>query len=132
MLEAIPAWHVPNEWATIGPTLAKAIERDPCRDAWAVLDQAMSGDLDFWRVGGSLAGYLVTQTIGKTFWVIYVAGHGGSINEKRELMTTVEQQARKAQCSEVKFEGRDWRKVFPDYSARQTPDGRWHFRKSIA
>ncbi len=133
MLEAIPAWHIPHEWATIGPTLARAIERDPLRDVWAVLDQAMSCDLDFWRVGGSLAGYLVTQVTAKprTFWIIYVAGRGGSIDEKRELMTTIEDEARKERCREIKFEGRDWRFVFPDYSATQSADGRWHFRKVL-
>ncbi len=126
-MQQISAWHVPQRWATIGPALAKAIERDPQRDVWTVLDQAMSADLDFWQVAND--GYLVTQQTGRTFWVIYVAGRGGSIAHKRELMEQIEQTAKAAGCSSVKFEGRDWRKVFPDYSATKAADGRWHFVK---
>jgi hypothetical protein len=135
MLTHIPASDVPSEWATIGPALSKAIALDPERDGWRVLDMAVTGNLDFWRIGGSLAGWMVTQVhrerLKRALWVIYVAGRGGSIDEKRELMRLVERQAKESRCSEVRFEGRDWRKVFPDYSASQTPDGRWHFRKRV-
>lgn len=134
MLEQIPAWHIPDEWATIGPALAPAIARDPQRDAWTVLDQAISCDLDFWRVGGALAGWMVTQVTPapRTFWVIYVAGRGGSIDDKRDLMQLVEMKARERRCSVVRFEGRDWRKAFPDYTAIRGKDGRYHFRKALA
>lgn len=137
MMQSIPASHLPYEWETIGPALSRAIELDPERDAMHVLGQGLAGELQFWRVAGSLAGFLVTQvcrvpdSTKRALWVIYVAGQGGSIRQKRELMALVEAQAHVARCSEVRFEGRDWRRVFPDYSARQSADGRWHFRKGI-
>lgn len=137
MLESIPAARLPYEWETIGPTLARAIALDPERDAMHVLGQGLAGELQFWRVGGSLAGFLVTQvcrvpgSLKRALWVIYVAGMGGSIRDKRELMELVELQALKQRCGEVRFEGRDWRFVFPDYSANRSADGRWHFRKRL-
>lgn len=137
MLESIPASRLPHEWETIGPSLARAIALDPKRDGMHVLMQGMAGELQFWRVGGSLAGFVVTQvcrvpgSLKRALWVIYVAGRGGSLHDKRELMAIIEGEARKARCSVVKFEGRDWRKVFPNYSASQTADGRWHFSKQV-
>lgn len=136
MLQAIPASRLPHEWETIGPALSRAIELDPKRDAMHVLEQGLAGELQFWRVGGPARGFMVTQvcreeTFRKALWVIYAQGMGGSLTDKRELMALIEDEARKARCSAVRFEGRNWRKVFPDYSAVQSADGRWNFRKGI-
>lgn len=137
MLQSIPAARLPHEWETIGPALSRCIDLDPERDAAHVFVQGVAGELQFWRVAGSLAGFLVTQvcrepgSLKRALWVIYVAGQGGSIKDKRELMDIIELHAIKARCGEVRFEGRDWRKVFPDYSASQSADGRWHFRKRL-
>jgi len=131
MLQPFPAWHVPDEWAAIEATLRPAIERDPQRDSWRVLDQAMSCDLDFWRIDGQLTGWAVTQTLRPVFWVIYVGGCGGSIQQARDDMRLLEDEARKARCSIVKFRGRDWRRVFPNYHAKRLEDGRWEFRRTI-
>lgn len=131
MLTQIPAWHVPDNWSAISAALAPAIARDPQRDAWTVLDQAVSCDLDFWEVEAPLAGFVVTQKDKRTFWVIYAGGQGGSFAEKRALMREIEQTAKAANCTEVKFEGRDWRKVFPDYEASKSADGRFHYRKRL-
>lgn len=137
MLQSIPAATLPHEWETIGPALSRAIELDPKRDTTRAFEQGLAGELQFWRVGGSARGFVVTQvcrmpkTLRKALWVIYAEGTGGSLTDKRELMKLIEDEGRKAKCSEVKFEGRDWRKVFPGYSANQSADGRWHFRRSI-
>jgi hypothetical protein len=137
VLEPIPAARLPHEWETIGATLGPAIHLDPKRTWFDALGQGLRGELQFWRVGGSLSGFLVTQvcrvpdTLRRALWVIYVAGHGGSIADKRALMETIEHQARTSRCNTVAFEGRDWRRVFPDYAAYQTADGRWHFRKAV-
>jgi len=101
------------------------------RDTWTVLDQAVRGGLDFWRLTGATRGWVVTQKDKRTLWVIYAAGQGGSLNDKRDLMALIEAKARDLKCNELRFEGRDWRKVFPDFSAHQTPDKRWHFRKAL-
>lgn len=131
MLTHIPVWHIPCQWENIGRVLRKAVELDPRRDMWTVFDQAMSCELDFWRVGGALDGYLVTQTMRPVLWVIYVAGRGGSMADKRRLMAEIEDHARRIGCDTVKFEGRDWRRVVPEYSAQASDDGRWHFYKRL-
>ncbi len=133
MLTPILASRLAYEWDEISTALAKAVRLDPKRDMIRVLGQGLEGSLQFWRGDG----YIVTQmerqagTLRKTFWIIYASGKGGSIASKRELMSELEQKARKAKCSEIRFEGRDWRRVFPDFNAHRTDDGRWHFRKGL-
>ena len=131
MLEQIVPSRLPHEWETIGPALAPAIALDPSRDGWTVLDNALSGHWQFWRVGGSQRGYIVTERLNGCLWLIYAAGNGARLTDKRNLMRMLEQIGRESGCSEVRFEGRDWRKVFPDYDAHKGADGRWHYLKRI-
>lgn len=134
-LTALPPSRIPHEWEAIRGALKRAIERDPGRKWFDVLAQALSGALTFWRVPG---GYLATQmtrepgTMRRAWWVIYAGGFGGSLADKRALMGEIEAEASRHRCTEVRFEGRDWRKVFPDYQARKGADGRWNFRKALA
>lgn len=135
MLTPIPPSRVLDEWGAINADLKRAMERDPGRDWLDILGQAIAGDLRFWRVTGATAGYLATQVTGqhgrRVFWVIYAGGMGGTMADKRLAMAAIEQQARDARCSELRFEGRDWRRVCRDYRADKGPDGRWNFRKRL-
>jgi hypothetical protein len=122
-----------REWERIVPVLAPAVRLDPKRTILDVLGHALRQDMAFWRVSGEANGYLVTQITGKrTFWVIYAAGVSGGVAMMRGLMAEIEHIARHSHCAEVRFEGRDWRKILPDYRARKGADGRWHFRKALA
>lgn len=133
-MERIPASRVLHDWGTIRADLSKAIEADPKRDWMDVLGQAIAGQLTFWRVGGG-RGHLATQItrVGtrRTWWVIYAGGEGGTISDMRAVMDLVVHEARKAKCFDLRFEGRDWRKVFPDCQATLGADGRWLFRKVL-
>lgn len=133
MLEKIPASRVLHDWSAIRADLAKAIESDPLRDWMDVLGQAIAGQITFWRAGdkGHLATQITKAGPRRTWWVIYAGGQGGSLSDKRALMDLVEHEARKARCFDLRFEGRDWRKVFPDYSASRDAAGRWHYRKVL-
>jgi hypothetical protein len=138
LLTPIPPSRVLHEWDAISADLKKAIDRDPGRTWMTVLGQAIAGQLQFWRVGGAASGYLATQvtrqpgSLKRLFWVIYVGGRGGSLNDWRGLMAMVELHAVNARCCEVRFEGRDWRRVLPEYDAHRGDDGRWNFRKVLA
>lgn len=132
MLHYIEPKRLPYEWETIGPALAPAIDLDPVRDSWTVLDNAMSGHWQLWRLGGSLRGYVVTECLNGSLWIIYAAGNGAGLADKRELMRMFEALARSIGCEDLRFEGRDWRRVFPDYEARKGNDGRWNYRKKVS
>jgi len=129
-LVAVPIAAIPQEWPKIAAVLAPAIDRDPKRDAWEVMGELFSGGMRLWRGADGASGYVVTQQVGTVFWVIYAAGAGHSLTGLRELMTAIEGMARAAGSMFVRFEGRDWRRVFPDYKARLKA-GRWHFRKAL-
>lgn len=138
MLHPIPPARVLHEWGAISADLKRAMERDPGRNWLDILGQAISGELSFWCVGGPTAGYLTAQivreprTLRRTFWVVYGGGDAGSLEDKRQTMKMIEDVARAKKCTEVRFEGRPgWRKAFPDYVARQSEDGRWHYRKTL-
>lgn len=137
MLTPIPPSRILHEWDAIAADLKRAFARDPKRNWMDILGQAIAGDLRFWRIEDFGTGYLATQitrlpgTLKRVFWVIYVGGRGGSMHDWRALMSIIELVAVKDRCSELRFEGRDWRKPFPDYQATKTPDGRWHFRKAL-
>lgn len=129
-LVAVPIEAIPQEWPKIAAVLAPAIDRDPKRDAWEVMGELFSGGMRLWRGSDGASGYVVTQHLGSTLWVIYAAGAGHSLIGLRELMGIIEEKARRLDCTLVRFEGRDWRRVFPDYVARLKA-GRWHFRKVL-
>lgn len=130
LMEVIwPPVLLAREWSRIAAALKPAIEQDPKRDWFDVAGELLTGRLQAWRVTG---GYLVTEINDNgPLWVIYVAGRGGSLDDKRAMLGELETIGRKARCTEVRFEGRDWRKVFPDYAATQDDAGRWHFVKEL-
>ena len=70
-----------------------------------------------------------SSTNRRTFWIIYAGGLGGGIRRMRGSMDHLMWQARKERCASVQFQGRDWRKVFPDFNASFS-DGVWHYRKA--
>jgi hypothetical protein len=132
MLRHVSPERLPYEWETIGPVLAPAIALDPARDMRTVQDNALSGHWHLWHVGGSQRGYVVTECLDRTMWIIYAAGNGAGIADKRALMKMFEALALSIGCEDVRFEGRDWRRVFRDYEARKGDDGRWNFRKKVS
>lgn len=137
MLEHIPPARVLHEWGAISADLKRAMDRDPGRNWMDILGQAISGELAFWRVRDFADGYLVTQvtrepgTMRRVWWIIYAGGSAGCFDDKRAVMEMIEDKARSMKCSEVRFEGRDWRKIYPTYQARKGADGRWNFRRTL-
>ena len=128
MLEPIPSARLPYEWETIGPVLSPAFEQDDERDAVDLVGLMFDGRVTFWRVTG---GYVVTQKVGTTLWILYAGGKGGGLRNMRELLALIEHKARELRCREVKFQGRDWRRIARGYHAYHRPDGRWEFRKGL-
>lgn len=133
MITAIPPSRVLHEWAAISAGLSNAWRRDPKRHWMDVIGQAIAGQLQFWRVTGDGDGFIateITRAAGRrTLWVIYAGGRAMGLRAMRRLLETVEIIALRQSCDVVRFEGRDWRKVCPDYKAVQSDDGRWHFQK---
>ncbi len=130
MLDLVwPEWRVAREWPLIAKTIAKAVALDRKRDWFDVAGNLLKGTLQAWKVKG---GYVVTEINKRgTFWVIYAAGEGGSFADKRAMMAELEGIGKQMGCTDAQFEGRDWRKVFPDYEATKDASGRWHYRKEL-
>lgn len=128
MLEAIPASRLPYEWETIGPVLSPALERDSERSTWDRLDLMFDPRVRFWRV--STGGYIVTQQVKTTLWVLYAAGNGGGLRNMRDLLALIEHKARELRCRDIRFEGRDWRRIARGYLWHRS-NGRHHFRKAL-
>jgi hypothetical protein len=126
-----------GEWERIVSVLSPAVIRDPKRKLIDLMGLALSGQMSFWKVQGEARGYIVTQltrsrqTKRKTFWVIYAGGISGGLAVMRDLMQGFEHLARANGCNDMKFEGRDWRKVLPGYAAHRSNDGRWKFRRVL-
>lgn len=135
MLEKLAPATVLHEWDAICADLRRVIHLDPHRTLADVLDEAMSGDMRFWRVSEPSKAYVATRVVRDTgsgrraFWIVYAGGWGGGIRRMRGSMDLLMWQARKERCALVRFQGRDWRKVFPDFSASFS-DGVWHYRKA--
>ena len=135
MLERLPPSRVLHEWDAICTDLRRVIHLDAKRSLSDVLGQAIAGELQFWRVTEPSSVYVATQvtrdstTSRRTFWIIYAGGLGGGIKRMRGSMDLLMWQARKERCASVQFQGRDWRKVFPDFIASFS-DGVWHYRKA--
>lgn len=135
MLERLPPARVLHEWDAICKDLRRVIHLDAKRSLSDVLGQAIAGELQFWRVTEPSSAYVATQvtrdrtTSKRTFWIIYAGGLGGGIKRMRGSMDLLIGQARKERCASVRFQGRDWRKVFPDFNA-SFADGVWHYRKA--
>lgn len=125
------------EWESIIATLREAVKRDPKRKLIDLMGLGFRGEMAFWRVQGEAAGYIVTQmtrrpkSFKRTFWIIYAGGVSGGFQMARNLMAGFEKIATENECDEVRFEGRDWRKVLRDYNGYKGPDGRWNFRKEL-
>ena len=128
MLNPIPSHRLPYEWETIGPALSPAMRQDRGRSTWDKLDLMFDPSVRFWRTTG---GHIVTQQVGKTLWVLYAAGEGRSVAHMRELLALIEYQARQMRCREIRFEGRDWRRIARGYLSHRSDDGRYHFRKAL-
>ena len=128
MLDPIPAHRLPYEWETIGPALSPATSLDPARNSWDKLDLFFDPTVQYWRVR---SGLVVTQQDKRTLWILYASGHDQGLRQMRETLALIEHKARELKCREVKFEGRDWRRIARGYASHQTADNRWHFRKAL-
>lgn len=129
MIEAIwPPIRLTREWERFATIIRPALTRDKRHDWFEIAGRLRIGTLQAWRVPG---GYLVTDMGPEALWVIYAAGKGGSLADKRALLAEVETIARTAGCPRVRFENRKgWRRIAPDYDARFS-DGRWHYVKDL-
>jgi hypothetical protein len=129
VIEAIwPPIRLTREWERLASVIGPAVRRDKKHDWFEIAGRLLIGTLQAWRVPG---GYLVTELGHEALWVIYAAGKGGSLKDKRALLAEVETIARKAGCRRVRFENRKgWRRVATDYTAT-FGDGRWQYVKEL-
>lgn len=137
MLTLLAPARVLHEWGAISADLGRAMKGDPKRNWMDILGQAVSGQLQFWRVQDFGHGYIATQitrepeAFKRVLWIVYAGGSAGGYDDKRAIMEIIEMLALQSKCYELRFEGRDWRKIYPDYQAKKGADGRWHFRKAL-
>jgi hypothetical protein len=128
MLTPVPVARIPHEWDRIVTALKPAVDRDPKHNLDHLLRDCMSGLLRMWRVTEG-DGYLVTQTDAGVFHLIYVGGVSLGLRSMKRLLEALEMIAVSRQCKEVRFEGRDWRRIASGYNASKDDDGRWQFSR---
>lgn len=134
MMHKMAGVRVLHDWEEIAADLQKVIHLDAKRSMIGVLGEALAGRLQFWRMASPSEGYVATQVTKdrqkRTFWIIYAGGKGRGITQLRQSMAEIAWQARKERCQEIRFQGRDWRRVFPEFAASFS-DGIWHYRKAL-
>lgn len=127
MLQPIPSHRLPYEWETIGAVLSPAFEQDGDRTPLDIAGLMFDKRVTFWRVP---CGYVVTQKVGRTLWILFAGGHDQTLTGMREALALIEHKASELRCREVKFQGRDWRRIARGYTHTQS-DGRHFFRKAL-
>lgn len=136
MLLQIPVARLPHEWEAIAHDLRRALKFSRDWSETELLICGLKGSVQFWRVTNSSEGYVATQVTEKgkrrTFWVLFAGGVGGGISAMRDVMDELRQVAQRSGCADVRFKGRDWRRVFPEFTAMREIGGRWAFRKAVS
>lgn len=112
-------WH---EW--MGALLEKAVVHDDLRTMTDVFSELVKGRFRAWVVDASgVFGVVVTSLeeapSGRRFWVNYAAGRTGGLRSMRRVIRELEHIARDMNAHEVRLQGRDWRRVLPDYDATE-------------
>lgn len=126
MLYPVKAADVPllwHEW--MGAEIERAVIHDNLRTLSDVFAELVRGRFRAWVVNDQpeAFGVLVTSIeeppTGRRFWVNYAAGRTGGLASMRRIMRQVEHIARDMNATEVRLQGRDWRRVLTDYEATE-------------
>jgi hypothetical protein len=125
------------DWERIGALLAPAIKQDDQRQDSDVFRDLMAGDMALFEVEASGArGVVVVEIDGPTFWITYIAGRIDGLPRRwlervRMLMSYFAGIARAHNCTELRIEGRDWSRVFPDWERIDERPGRHELRRIL-
>lgn len=133
-VERIQIAEIERNWHWIHQILEPAVDIDPRRNMQQIKAGLIKGEMGLASMHMPKAAALVVVEPG-TFdgvfccWVPYLAGHvnGGMrdfIRISRHLMAYLELSARLAGCAEMRVGGRNWSKIFADYSPLEgVPNG---------
>lgn len=126
MLHHIRPLDVPKAWFDMGLSymLSQAIRHDDLRTPTDVYRELVQGKLIAWMVDevdgrGVVVTSLEDRPEGRRFWVNYAAGKTGGLKAMRRLMRQLEHIATDMNAHEIRLQGRDWRRVLPDYEATE-------------
>lgn len=126
MLRHIRPLDVPKAWFDMGmgDLLATAIRHDDLRTVTDVFQELVRGRFVAWVVEeadgrGVIVTSLEDHPDGRRFWVNYAAGRTGGLQAMRRLMRQLEHIATDMNATEIRLQGRDWRRVLPDYEATE-------------
>jgi hypothetical protein len=128
----VPA-TIEAEWPRIGPLLAPAIAVDPARQEADVYRDLLSGDMALYDMDLQGAQGVVVVEINsdgvnsKTFWILYVAGRISGprshwLGRVKTLTSYFVGIARAMNCTELRIEGRNWGRVFPEWERIGDPN----------
>lgn len=112
-------------WGELGTRLSPAILVDPKRKVADVYQALMSGEFALFQINENSVNMLAVVQIAqideaKCFSLFYLAGSVKApprlwLAKVRDLMQIAIKTAKDLHCTEMRLEGRDWRKVFPDW-----------------
>lgn len=122
------------DWDRIGGMLEPAIEYDEARQSEDVRRDLLNGDMALFDIElHEASGVVVIEFSDEVCWLLYVTGNIGGkgrewIKRVHLLMQVFEDIARRHGCTELRLEGRDWHRVFPEY---ERLGGRNELRKAL-
>lgn len=126
MFRHIPAEAIPAQWDALSRLLEPAVRQDPKSTLQSVFDGLLSRRFICFEVRRKSArGALIAEIFeedGKLCcWACFIAGKvdGGPrqfLRTMREIMAGLEFHVKQAGCAEMRIGGRDWSRVFPDFS----------------
>lgn len=137
MLRLMLPAEIERDWGWLGAVLAPAIAHDDKRQDGDVFRDLLAGDMAMFRVVSPDAnGLAVVEIDGPTFWIIYIAGRvAGQPHRWRDRMRVLVSYfvgiARAHDCTELRLEGRDWSRIFPDWERLDERPGRNELRKAL-
>lgn len=121
----IPLSRVPYDWEWMVKALGPVIEKDINADSWTVLGKLLSGrsEAALIRGEGTIAVIVfegVQEGKNAACWITHLAGQSdlrgrAFLRMVRAAMIDIEEMARRAGYDEIRFSGRDWSRIFPDY-----------------
>jgi len=123
MLRHVRPLDVPQVWYDwMGEVLAPAIRHDNLRTVVDVFGLLVNGRFIAWIADeadgrGAIVTSLEETPDGRRFWINYAAGKTGGLKSMRRLMRQLEHIANEMNAHEIRLQGRDWRRVLPDYEA---------------
>ena len=140
LLEPLSPDRIEADWERIGALLQPSIQHDEHRTAIDVYRDLMNGTLELFDIDIEGAKGVVVTEVGlsmanvRCLWVCHI---GGRISPRLWclkvwlLMLHFEELARLDGCKEMRLEGRDWHRIFPDWERLDERPGRNELRKVL-